>query len=102
MKDKCPKCRQETKLTRHHILVRQYFGSPDNAPILLICRSCHTELHKMIPENELKTVYFYWEVCFIFLQTNRLHVMEWSGKRRYTVRRYGQMQPLQREIAETL
>lgn len=95
MKGKCPKCKEETKLTKHHILVRQYFGSPDNAPILLICRTCHTELHKMIPENELKTIHFYWDVCFIFLQTNRIKVMEWSGNRTYTVRRYEQVQQMQ-------
>lgn len=56
----------------------------------------------MIPENELKTIHFYWDVCFIFLQTNRIKVMEWSGNRTYTVRRYEQVQQMQREIEQVL
>ncbi len=83
----CPKCHRREKLTRHHILVRKWFGSPDTAPILLICRTYHTELHKMIPENELQTIYFYWDVVFVFLQSNHVRVMEWNGRRSYIVRR---------------
>lgn len=100
----CPKCEQRTKLTRHHILVRRYFGSPDNAPILLICRTCHTELHKLIPD-ELKTIHFYWEVVFMFLSANRIKVMEWSGNRSYIVRRYenrpDNLQPMPSEVRQT-
>jgi len=56
----------------------------------------------MIPENELKTVYFYWEVCFIFLQTNRLQIMTWDGKRKYTVRRYEDLPQMQQTLGEQL
>jgi len=90
----CPRCTQHTKLTRHHILVRQFFGHSETAPCILICRTCHTELHKLIPENELRTIDFYWEIVFVFLNQTRIQVVEWNGKRRYHVSKYDD-RPLQ-------
>lgn len=101
-KRSCPKCNQTTKLTRHHILVKRFFGSPDNAPILLICRTCHTELEKLIPEHQMQTVEFYWEVIFYFLNTNKIRVVEWNGKRSYTVRRDDEMHSLQEVIGNVI
>lgn len=96
----CPKClRHHDKLTRHHILVRKWFGHSENSPCLLICRSCHNELHKLIPENELKTIDFYWNIVFVFLNRTRIQVVEYNGKRRYYVSKYDDRPLLQMQSA---
>lgn len=94
MVDKCPKCQKYAKMNRHHVLVRQYFGSPNNAPILLLCRPCHELLHKLIPDK-LQTYQFYWDIIFFFLDTDHIRIVEWVGARQYVVRRYEQETDLQ-------
>lgn len=103
MQDVCVKCRRLKPKTRHHVLPRRFFGHSENSPCLLICRTCHSELEKEIPEKELQTIEFYWEVIFIFLKTNRVRIIEWSGSRSYVVRRQNgkaDLQPVSEIIRE--
>lgn len=98
----CPKCDKHKKVTRHHILPRRFFGSPPNAPILLICRSCHTDLEQLIPEKELQSHQFYWSILFVFLKTDRIRVIEWSGNRSYVVWKKYEMPPLPQATGQLL
>lgn len=75
----CPKCKKCTKMTKHHVLPRRFFGSPPTAPILLICRKCHDLLETYIPQFEQQPELFYWKVLFDFLETDHIHIQEWSG-----------------------
>src|SRR5258708_38585197 len=75
----CPKCEKRTRVTKHHVLPQRFYGSPANAPILLICRICHSELEKLIPENPKMTYLFYWIIIFEFLQKDTVRIVEWAG-----------------------
>ncbi len=41
--------------TRHHLVPKQkYHGKWKDAEIILICRSCHKQIHSFFTHNELK------------------------------------------------
>lgn len=50
---KCPKCGEECKATRHHILPRRWFGSgKQNSEVILLCEECHKLLEAQISKEE--------------------------------------------------
>ncbi len=49
----CPSCLYLRDLTKHHIYPVRFFGRPKNSPIMWLCRSCHDEIEKIIPQHEL-------------------------------------------------
>lgn len=53
----CPKCKELTHRTTHHILPKRFFGG--RGPIEFICRSCHDNLELLIPQNEQMPEEFY-------------------------------------------
>lgn len=85
MKERCLKCRQKKILTRHHILPRRFYGSPPDAPILLICRSCHDDLEILIPQQPKMERHQYWIILFQFLNRSRVIVVDWCGENEYEV-----------------
>jgi hypothetical protein len=46
----CPKCLEITQGTKHHIFPKRFFGNGDSTPLLYLCRHCHSELEKIIPQ----------------------------------------------------
>lgn len=81
----CEKCRTRRRLTRHHVLPRRFFGSPDDAPICVLCRPCHDELERLIPLTEMQPIPFYWITLFRFLRSRSVRVVQWRGRRCYRV-----------------
>jgi hypothetical protein len=99
----CPGCKRRTKVTRHHILPKRFYGSPANAPILKLCRGCHNDLETLIPTLPKMPFHFYWNVIFIYLNTNKFQVFEWAGGRSYYARREEyDMQSLQTTAEQVL
>jgi len=62
----CPKCTQNSLLTRHHIKPKRFFGN-NNQEILMICRNCHNDLEKLIPQKEKMQDSFYITIVDLFL-----------------------------------
>lgn len=48
----CPKCLQIREGSKHHILPRRFFTPNNNSPLLFLCRDCHDEIEKLIPQHE--------------------------------------------------
>jgi hypothetical protein len=82
----CEKCRTRRRLTRHHVLPRRFFGSPDDAPICVLCRPCHDELERLIPLKVEMPIPFYWTTLFRFLGSDRVRIVQWCGRRSYHAR----------------
>lgn len=61
----CPKCKDKTILTRHHIYPRRFF---QHSAILKICRECHNELERLIPRQEQMHENFYLNIVKLFLK----------------------------------
>jgi hypothetical protein len=61
----CPKCGVTQKLTKHHVLPKRHFGS--GGQTLDICRLCHDELEKLIPQERLEAVIAYYRIIIHFL-----------------------------------
>lgn len=59
----CPKCRKIKDISRHHIFPQRHFA---HSPILHMCRSCHTDLERLIP-FELQPDEFYLDIVRLFL-----------------------------------
>ncbi len=64
----CPKCHQVREGTRHHVLPQRFFGSNQNSPILFLCRDCHSEVEKQIPQHHRLDRDEYFEIAAEFLQ----------------------------------
>jgi len=52
----CPKCLSITQGTKHHIYPKRFFGNGknadnDNTPLLYLCRKCHSNLERLIPQH---------------------------------------------------
>ena len=67
----CPACLYLRDLTKHHIYPRRFFGTPQNSPILHLCRGCHDKLELLIPRDEKLSKQDYLQICreFLDLQT---------------------------------
>ena len=63
----CPKCKEEKVMTRHHIYPIRFFGKEDNKERFLLCRECHTDLEKYIPNYQVMPKEFYPAVIQMFL-----------------------------------
>lgn len=50
----CPKCRQETLLTKHHVQPKTHNRGRGSSHIEYICRSCHDDLEYFIQSVEGK------------------------------------------------
>ena len=48
----CPKCLYLRDGTKHHVMPRRFFRTNSNSPLLFLCRSCHTDLEKLIPQHD--------------------------------------------------
>lgn len=48
---RCPRCKREKKLTRHHIFSRRHFGHIPKLrkKVIKLCRECHDILEERIP-----------------------------------------------------
>lgn len=64
----CPSCKKITEGTRHHILPVRFFGSNENSPILYLCRPCHDEIEKLIPQFTRLDRDEYFQIAVEFLQ----------------------------------
>ncbi len=64
----CPKCLQIREASRHHITPVRFFGSNQNSPILYLCRDCHDEIEKQIPQHHKLDREDYFEIAAEFLQ----------------------------------
>lgn len=63
MSGKCHKCNKHKVLTKHHVLPKRHFKH--SHVILYLCRSCHSELERIIPDKRVHTR-FYFYVLIVF------------------------------------
>ena len=73
----CPKCHERTRKTSHHVYPRRIFGRDKKlrAVRLLLCRTCHDELERLIPFEE-QPLEFYTNVIFTFLNYEPRHLRD--------------------------
>lgn len=64
----CPKCGEEKPMTRHHVYPKRFFGTRYSNSLYLLCRECHNELEKYIPQQELMPKAFYLAIIEVFLK----------------------------------
>lgn len=64
----CPKCCTLQLGTRHHVYPRRFFGESDDAPIFWLCRRCHNQLERLIPEKQELQPEDYVEILRQFLE----------------------------------
>lgn len=70
---KCPGCHKPGALTKHHLFPVRFFGKgKHNDNILLLCRSCHNEMEKMIPLKDALEKWQYLAIAARFLRERRL------------------------------
>jgi 5-methylcytosine-specific restriction endonuclease McrA len=62
----CPKCRAELPMTRHHIYPKRHFGGGGGKDIFLLCRDCHDELERWIPQHQVMPREFYPAIIYAF------------------------------------
>ena len=61
--NKCSLCGAEGNLTRHHLVPRlkaknKYKEAKDDpSNILVVCRSCHDQIHALFSESQLRDLY---------------------------------------------
>ena len=73
-KKRCPGCHiSNLPMTAHHVFPRNLFGRKGNNIVFLLCRRCHSELHKRIPQNDRKTREWYYQVLLDFLSDTEPH-----------------------------
>lgn len=66
---KCPACQNTTKLERHHLLPRRFYGSGNhNAHIVCLCSSCHNELELRIPLQPKLPDWRYFAIVALFIK----------------------------------
>ena len=61
----CPKCGVNQKLTKHHIVPVRHGGRKKQ--VLFICRECHNELEKVIPQKPILEDIEYYKIVIRFL-----------------------------------
>ena len=55
---KCKECKEIKPLTRHHVYTRKHY--PRSNTIFRLCRSCHDNLNRLIPQQKMpKFMYRY-------------------------------------------
>ena len=47
----CPKCFRIRKLTRHHCNPIRFFKKRNNQSVLYLCKDCHREIEKILPQH---------------------------------------------------
>lgn len=57
-KKHCPCCGIWTVMTRHHIHPVRHYGRRNNNHILLLCRSCHDDIEKYIPQAKMPHAFY--------------------------------------------
>jgi len=62
---RCPACGEYAILERHHFLVQRFFGP--NPFYIRICRTCHEEVEKLIPETIHLSAIEYFEIAYKFI-----------------------------------
>lgn len=72
--DFCPKCHQKyipnddlRQKTKHHKLPKKFFKGIGG--LIEICRGCHNELHKLIPQDILLEKFEYEVILLNFLES---------------------------------
>ena len=53
----CPVCGEHTKMTRHHVFPKRFYGG--SGPLVLLCRACHWTVEDYIPKHEKMPDDFY-------------------------------------------
>ena len=61
----CPKCLRIMGGTKHHILPQRFFGG--DGAILYLCRHCHEEIERLIPQKEKLSSAEYIQIARNFL-----------------------------------
>lgn len=79
----CPKCRKKfnqngRKSSLHHIKPRRFFGRCGWC--IRICRSCHSEIEKLIPAETIMSEDWYWSLIFQFLNLKIVPIVDWCSK----------------------
>jgi len=69
--DFCPKCKNLEVLEKHHYCPQRFYGR--NPFYIKLCRKCHEEVEKLIPETRRLPAVEYFEIiyCFIYRQVPR-------------------------------
>jgi len=63
MKDRCELCGLECDLTKHHLVPKLKAKNKykeirdDDSNILMVCRSCHDQIHSLWNESQLRDLY---------------------------------------------
>lgn len=66
---RCPACRQVGPLTRHHIQPVRFYGKgKHNEHIVLLCRSCHHDVEKLIPLKDKLQTWQYFAIVALFIR----------------------------------
>ncbi len=64
----CAKCLQIREGSKHHILPRRFFNTNQNSPLLFLCRDCHNDIEKHIPQHTKLDRDEYFQIAVDFLQ----------------------------------
>lgn len=64
----CARCKTFKHLTKHHVLPLRWFQG--EGPIMVLCRTCHDEIEKIIPFRRMPYI-FYWRVAIYFVKEYR-------------------------------
>ncbi len=64
----CAACKKIRESSKHHILPLRFYGSSQNSPILYLCRTCHDEIERLIPQHHKLDREDYFEIAAEFLQ----------------------------------
>ena len=67
----CPKCRERRKMTLHHIRPKRFYGKKGNHMTFLLCRSCHDDLERLIPQHRRLTKDQYIIITLRFLEDTK-------------------------------
>jgi len=63
MRGYCPKCGRLTKLTKHHLYPKTFFGrGKKNSQIRFLCRECHQSVEKIIPKFQRMSKEWYLKI----------------------------------------
>lgn len=63
----CPACGGVVSMTSHHIFPVRHYGRKNNNHVLLLCRSCHSQLERYIPYAAMPRD-FYNAIVIVFLR----------------------------------
>ena len=64
----CPACHEKTKLERHHICPRRFYGKgKHNDHIVLLCTDCHRDIESLIPQERKMPTCWYFGIVARFI-----------------------------------